>query len=339
MSNVSKSFRVAGAGTGFLGALSRLVSPKYSTVRAVERVDLIVGRGEIVGYIGPNGAGKSTTIKMIAGIMAPTSGEVAVLGKNPFLNRVETQLKLGIMLGQRSRLFWDLPAIESFKYFSLVYRVEKASVKTRIAETIEAFNLSGFVNVPVRQLSLGQKMRCDIALNLLHRPAVLLLDEPTVGLDIEAKRAAREAIRAAAKEFGAGVLLTSHDLSDVERLSDRVVILNQGRVLFDDTLAKLRESHKVGAQMQIVLFEASDPLTEHLKIVNGIASVTSSGASIDITFDPAAVGAAQIMSEIVKFGTVLDFKVSEPPVEELVERFYNSDPFESSTGDQSGIKL
>lgn len=339
LNNVSKLFKVTEADTGILGSLRSFISPRHSTVRAVESIDLVVGRGEILGYIGPNGAGKSTTIKMIAGIMAPTSGEILVSGKNPFSNRVETQLNLGIMLGQRSRLFWDLPAIDSFKYYALVYRVDRTQVRKRISETIEAFGLGEFIGTPVRQLSLGQKMRCDIALNLLHRPAILLLDEPTIGLDIEGKKAAREAIRAAAKEFGASILLTSHDLSDVERLSDRIVILNQGKILFDGTLVELRELHGVGAHMQVTLDSVSDKLMAHLGNVDGIISITAGDVYLEIIFDPARVVSARVLSEIVKYETITDFKVSEPPIEELVENFYKGKPPKLHAGKQLSGKV
>src|ERR1700682_4269273 len=251
-----KVFRAVKRHPGALGALRTLLSREYVDRVAVEGVSMSLEAGELVGYIGPNGAGKSTTIKMLTGILVPTSGEVVVAGLGPYRERERHARNIGVVFGQRSQLYWDLPLIESFELLRAIYNVPRARYKANMAHFTELLEMGEFLNTPVRQLSLGQRMRGDFAAAMLHDPEILYLDEPTIGLDVVAKHRVRDFLREMNRQEGATVLLTTHDMSDVEQLCSRVLIIDHGTLLYDGTLDAIRD--RLGTERTLVVDLVAD---------------------------------------------------------------------------------
>src|SRR5262249_12020418 len=241
--NVSKEFRTPKRQPGLLGGLRTLLTREYTLKRAVDGVSFSVDEGELLGYIGPNGAGKSTTIKMLTGILTPTSGTVEVAGLVPWRQREQNALNIGVVFGQRSQLWWDLPLIESFKLIAKMYRVERARYEANLARFRELLDLDDFISTPVRQLSLGQRMRGDLAAALIYDPPIVYLDEPTVGLDVLAKERIRSFIEVLNRDRRTTVILTTHDLGDVERLCRRIILIDRGKVLYDGPIARLKTAY------------------------------------------------------------------------------------------------
>jgi ABC-2 type transport system ATP-binding protein len=239
--NLSKKFFIKKTAPGFLGALSGLFSNKKTIVNAVRDVSFSVEKGEVVGLIGPNGAGKSTTVKMITGILFPTSGKISLFGNDPIKNRLECSLKYGVVFGQRSQLWWHLPLSESFHILEAIYRLDKHHAKQTREKLIELFELNDILHTPVRQLSLGQRTKANIAASLLHEPEILFLDEPTIGVEVVGKTRLRDFINRVNKELQVTIIITSHDMVDIERLCKRVIIIDHGKIMYDGQLATLRE--------------------------------------------------------------------------------------------------
>ena len=240
---ISKTYKVARRNPGLKAALKSIVKRDYTYIEALKNVSFSIERGEIIGYIGPNGAGKSTTIKILSGILVPTSGSCTILGKTPWNDRIEHVKNIGVVFGQRSQLMWDIPVIDSFELLRDIYRVSQTQYKKNLDELVEIFNLEEFINTPVRQLSLGQRMRSEIAASLLHSPQILFLDEPTIGLDAVSKVAVRNFIKRINKENEVTVVLTTHDMGDVEALTDRVMLIGKGQILYDGSFEKMKSKY------------------------------------------------------------------------------------------------
>ena len=238
--NLSKDFNVKVKETGLQGSIKALIKPVYKKIEAVKSINFEVQEGEMVAFIGPNGAGKSTTIKMLTGIIYPTKGNISVLGIDPTKNRKNLAYKIGSVFGQKEQLWMHLTPMDNFKFFGAIYDIKDEEVEKRVKVLNEVFELEEFINNPVRNLSLGQRIRCEIAASLIHRPKVLFLDEPTIGLDPVAKASFRELVKKLNKEFNTTVLLTSHDISDIEKLCKRIIIINDGQIVFDDSICKLK---------------------------------------------------------------------------------------------------
>ena len=239
--NLRKAFQVQQNRTGLKGSFQDLFKRTYKEVVAVNDIDFTIPKGEICGYIGENGAGKSTTIKMLTGILVPTSGEILVNGMVPYKDREKFVRNIGVVFGQRSQLWWDLGVIESFNLLRKVYRVPADEFKKRLDELVQRLDLADILNRPVRKLSLGQRMRCELAASLLHNPSIVFLDEPTIGLDIVVKSEIRDFLKELNQKYETTILLTTHDLQDIEALCSRVIMLDDGQIIYDGGLQQLKE--------------------------------------------------------------------------------------------------
>ena len=315
--NLVKTYRVAHRRSGLAGALGGLFRRDYRTVHALEGVSFSMDRGELVGYIGPNGAGKSTTVKVLSGILVPDSGRVEVEGRVPWTDRVAHVARIGVVFGQRTQLWWDLPVSESFDLLRAIYKVDPADFAPRRNELIDLLELGPLLDVPVRQLSLGQRMRCDLAAALLHAPPLLFLDEPTIGLDAVSKLAVRDFIRRLNRERETTVILTTHDMDDIEALCSRVLVIGRGRLLQDGALDELRQRFAGERRLLIDLLDpdgsVDDPDVEVIK---------REGHRIHLRFDPRRVTAPALISRLTARYPVRDLFVENPPIEEIVAQFY-----------------
>ncbi len=286
-------------------------------VRAVDGVSFTIEAGEMVGYLGPNGAGKSTTIKMITGILTPTAGTVEVLGLTPTAERRSLTRRIGVVFGQRSQLWWDLPLLDSFELLHHVYRTERTRHEHNLSAFVERLDLGGFLDVPVRQLSLGQRMRGELTAALLHDPALVVLDEPTIGLDVVSKHAVRQFLQETNRERGTTVLLTTHDLDDVEHLCRRMLIIDQGRVLLDGEVERFKAEHGTERTVVVDFEEAAGPL----ELATGRV-VQTDGPRQWVRFDRRRTSAAEVIAEITAARPVRDLTIEEPDIEELIRRIY-----------------
>ncbi|HEV8247653.1 MAG TPA: ATP-binding cassette domain-containing protein, partial [Polyangiaceae bacterium] len=305
---------------GLFGAVSGLFARRRRLVTALDHVGFSIEQGELVAYIGPNGAGKSTTIKILAGILLPTSGEVEVGGWVPFRNRIEHVARIGVVFGQRTQLWWDLPVADSFDLVAAIYRVPAALYRKRLGELVARFELGNLLPVPVRQLSLGQRMRCELSAALLHGPELLFLDEPTIGLDAPSKLAMRKHISELNRETGVTVLLTTHDLDDVEALCRRVLVINHGKVLADTTLDGLRAA--VSSERLLIVDlerEEDDPSAPDVRLIE------RQGARVTLAFDPTKLSASAAISRVTERASIRDLLIVPPPIEQIVARYYEQE--------------
>jgi ABC-2 type transport system ATP-binding protein len=286
-------------------------------VDAVAGVSVSIEAGEMVGYLGPNGAGKSTTIKMLTGILTPSSGHVEVAGLVPMRARVALARRIGVVFGQRSQLWWDLPLVESFDLLHHVYRTDDDRHRHNVGELVELLDLGEQLDVPVRQLSLGQRMKGELVAALLHDPRVLFLDEPTIGLDVVSKHAVREGLRRLVDERAVTVLLTTHDLADVEQLCRRVVIIDHGRVIYDGDLDTLRAVHGRERTLVVDLVETGAALS-----VDGAETVRVDGARQWLRFDGGVTSAADLLTAVSRQADVRDLSIEETDIDEIVRRIY-----------------
>lgn len=238
--NLNKKFKIKEKEKGLKGSIKSIFKPKYKIIDAVNDINFSVEKGEILAFIGPNGAGKSTTIKMLTGILYPTSGQIKVIGIEPYKKRKELAYKIGTVFGQKEQLWVHLTPYDNFKFFGAIYDIPDDEIEERITELKNVFELEEFINTPVRNLSLGQRIRCEIVAALIHKPEVLFLDEPTIGLDPVVKENIRKLIKQMNKEYNMTIFLTSHDVGDIEKLCKRVIIINHGKIIMDDTMKNLK---------------------------------------------------------------------------------------------------
>jgi ABC-2 type transport system ATP-binding protein len=315
-----KEFRLLTHRRGLLGAAMNLFSTEATVIRAVDRISFGVEAGEFVGYVGPNGAGKSTTIKMLSGILVPTSGRLVVGGLTPHKARKENARQIGVVFGQRTQLWWDLPPIEAFDLLGRMYSVEKSRLKERIEYFTELLELEDLLETPVRKLSLGQKMRCELAAAQLHDPDLLFLDEPTIGLDVVAKERVRGILRRINQERGTTILLTSHDLDDIERLCSRVMVIDHGRIIHDGTVASLKGHFGHVRELVVDLEEATDELS----LPDGCLVSGTEGKRVHIEFDAEAIRAPRLIAHILESHPIRDLSLHERRIEDVVRRIYSS---------------
>ncbi len=315
--NLSKTFKVYHHRKGFFGSFVNLFSRKHDLVRAVDDVSFSVARGEVVGYLGPNGAGKSTTIKMLTGILVPTSGSVSVNGWTPHRQRKENARRIGVVFGQRSHLWFDLPVRESFELLRRIYRIPETQYHYNVEMFDALLSLGDFFQTPVRQLSLGQRMRADIAAALLHDPEVLFLDEPTIGLDVVAKARIREFIQQINAERQVTVVLTTHDLDDVEKLCKRVILIDKARLCFDGELATLRRLLSTERILSVDYAEVYPDIS-----IPNADVISQEGTRVQYRFVPEAISTAELIGAILQRFRIVDISVQEPDIEELIKVVY-----------------
>ncbi len=324
--NLCQEFRRPRRFEGRFAGLRTLVTRQHTVVPAVADVSFDIQPGELVGYLGPNGAGKSTTIKMLTGIMVPTSGTVEVEGATPWKDRERNALKIGVVFGQRSQLWWDLPTVESFKLVKELYDVPAARFEANLAMFVELLDMGEFLATPVRQLSLGQRMRADLAAAMLYEPAVLYLDEPTIGLDVLAREAIRGFLAELNTQRGTTIILTTHDLDDLERLATRLMLIDHGQLVYDGDLTTLKTRY---APYRDVVVQPTDPATaEHLRIPGTHPARVEDG-KVWLRFNPDQLPVATVIGQVLADYQVSDLSIVDPDLEGVLRQIY-------AAGDASG---
>lgn len=323
VANLTKDYALHKKREGVWGGVVDLVRPRRTTLRAVNDVSFTIDAGEMVGYIGANGAGKSTTIKMLTGILTPTGGEIRVGGLVPYRQRVAYTRHIGVVFGQRTQLWWDLAVVESLRLLQRIYEVDEATYQRRVAFFDDLLDIGRLLHQPVRKLSLGERMRCDLAAALLHEPRVLFLDEPTIGLDVVAKESVRGFLRSARDQLGVTVILTTHDLGDIQQLCRRIIIIDHGTVVFDGDLdvLRLRLGHQM--RLRVDLHEPAD--AAELAALTASLPVTwlpGLGREHTAEFSRLAVSSAEIIRRVVASRGVQDLAIQEPDIEDVVRRIY-----------------
>src|SRR5688500_11832207 len=316
--NLQKTFQSKRKAAGLGGSIRSLFKPEYGSVTAVNNLSFEMEDGELLGFIGPNGAGKSTTIKMLTGILHPSGGEASVLGFTPWKDRQKLAFQIGTVFGQRPQLWYHLPAIDTFTLFGKIYELDDRETKKRIAFLSEAFEMQDLLEVPVRKLSLGQRMRCEVAASLLHRPKLILLDEPSIGLDVVAKQNIRDAIRRMNQEEGVGVLLTSHDAGDLEALCRRVIIVNHGQIVYEDKVSSLKRKYLTTKMVEV---RYAKEIAKDFSI-RGVEILKVGHYGVKLKFDSARTSVDSVLANISAAGDVVDITISDPPLEEVIAKIY-----------------
>jgi ABC-2 type transport system ATP-binding protein len=322
VNHLQKTFQSKRKAAGMRGSVRALFKPEYSLVEAVRGLSFQMEAGEMLGFIGPNGAGKSTTIKILTGILHPTSGEAKVLGFVPWKERQKLAYHIGTVFGQRPQLWYHLPAIDTFMLFGKIYELDDNETKKRIAFLSEAFEIQDLLETPVRKLSLGQRMRCEVAASLLHRPKLLLLDEPSIGLDVVAKQHIRDAIRTMSQEEKVGVLLTSHDAGDLEALCRRVIIINHGQIVYEDKVSNLKRKFLTRKMVEVRYAEEVSPNFS----IDGVEVLKVGSYGVKLRFDTTKTPVDAVMAHLSQAGELVDITVSDPPLEEVIAKIYQDIP-------------
>lgn len=321
VNNLTKEFRRPIRSEGLKGAIKDMFYRKYEKIKAVEGLSFEIDKGEVVGYLGPNGAGKSTSIKMLVGILTPTSGTVKVNGLEPYLNRTENAKRIGVVFGQRSQLWWDIPVSETLTLMKHMYRIPDKIFKRNMELVTDILGVNEFMHVAVRQLSLGQRMRADLCAALMHNPEILFLDEPTIGLDVLVKNKIREFLIEINRTFQTTILLTTHDIKDIEKLCSRVIIINHGKKLYDGDLSTLRSEHSTGEALSVRV-EGDFTIGEEL-IRLGVKRVdVCSNQQILIQYEKHQISSAEILSYMIDKVKILDFDIKSDDTEDVIRSIY-----------------
>lgn len=314
---LSKAYQVAKRSSGVKQAVKALFRREYKIVEALNDISFTIEPGEIVGYIGPNGAGKSTTIKVMSGILVPDSGTCTVMGYTPWKDRVAYVKNIGVVFGQRSQLWWDVPVIDSFDLLRDIYKVPEQEYRSTLALLTETLELQEIIQMPVRQLSLGQRMRCEIAASLLHSPSVLFLDEPTIGLDAVSKIAVRRFIRTINEEKGVTVILTTHDMNDIEALANRIILIGKGKLLYDGSLSAIRNQFGTHKTMTVVYNHHPEPL-----LLDGAVVESWSPERAVLRVDTAEIVISEILIRLSEQVDLLDVTIDTLPIEDMIVELY-----------------
>ena len=314
---LTRDFTVYKKRRGFWGSLLDLATSERTVVHAVDHVSFSIDRGELVGYIGPNGAGKSTTLKMLIGILVPTAGEVTVDGFTPHKSRVQYAKRIGVVFGQRSQLYWDLPVTESLELMKYIYDIPETTYRRNFDFLTEMLGMGEFIRTPVRQLSLGQRMRCEFAASFLHDPEIVYLDEPTIALDIVAKEKVRDFIRNINREKKVTILLTTHDLADIEKLCNRIMIIDHGKIIYDGCLEEIRRRFGTSRVLVVDLEEDSPSLS-----IEGARLIKEEGRRKWLEFDREQISAPELLKRVTETHPVADIRIEEPEIGAIVQRIY-----------------
>ncbi len=329
--NLSKNFRTFKRREGVWGAIQNLVVRDYQTVQAVDRVTFEIAPGEMVGYIGPNGAGKSTTIKMLTGILVPTAGEITSNHFVPWRQRRQYVKTIGVVFGQRTQLWWDIAVIESFKLLRRIYDVPQRDFDERMELFHTVLGIKDYLHTPVRKLSLGERMRCDLAAALLHQPPILFLDEPTIGLDVVAKDHIRKFLKEINQRYKTTVLLTTHDLDDIEELCRRIMIIDRGRLLYDGPLGLLKQKLLRIKQVKFVLKDSEQIPRAKMLARDGLQLETVDELTYKIRFDRTAVSTSDLIRQVLASVEIRDLLIEDEPIEEIVKRIYAGEALKEVT--------
>lgn len=324
--NVSKTFTIHKKGSGFMGAVKGLFKREKEHIKAVQDISFNIKKGEIIGYIGANGAGKSTTIKMMTGVLTPSGGEIKVNGLIPHEHRIENARHIGVVFGQRTQLWWDLPLEETFTILKEIYNIPDERYNERLKFLVELLEIEPFIKQPVRTLSLGQRMRADLAASMLHSPEILYLDEPTIGLDVMVKERIRQAIKALNREFNVTVVLTTHDMSDIQELASRIMIIEKGEIIYDGSKEAINQQFGNNRQLGLKLNAPSEKdikcIETYVKNIDDAAYCRVEDDELKITFDQDVIAVADILSFVMKQVNVLDFSLQDQNIEEIVKKLY-----------------
>ena len=314
--NLNKTFKVAKKESGLKGAIKSFIKREYKLIQAVKDVSFSIEKGEIIGYIGPNGAGKSTTIKILSGILTPDSGTVKIGKMIPWKDRKRYVKNIGVVFGQRSQLWWDIPAIDTFDLLKDIYEINDSDYERVKNDLIEKLNLKDIVNIPVRQLSLGQRMRCEIAASLLHEPEILFLDEPTIGLDAISKQLVRDFIKKLNKEKKTTIILTTHDMSDIEALAKRIILIGKGQVLYDGSLTKLK--NKYANLVNIEIFTKDNLVLKN----KGVVSKHKTKEGYLVTINAKELKISEFLNIISKKIEIDDIEIESENIDEVIVKLY-----------------
>lgn len=323
VNEVSKAFRVSRRSAGIPGMLANLVVPKYEKKQAVDNVSFSIEQGEMVGFIGPNGAGKSTTIKMLSGILYPDTGSVRVNGYIPYRQRKEYVGRIGVVFGQKSQLQWDLPVIDSFELLKAIYRVPDEVYRKNLKRFVEMLDMSGFINQPVRQLSLGQRMRADIVAALLHSPQIVFFDEPTIGVDVVGKETIRNFICELNARDKVTMIFTTHDMQDIEKTCKRLIIIDKGTKVYDGLISGIREVY--GTTRQVDVEFSGDCIVKPIEHVEIKELDTPGGRKKRFLFESREVSIDSLMNLLLADYAIRDLTVSEPEIEGLIRKIYSGE--------------
>ena len=319
VNGISKNYEVVKKNPGLRGAIKGLFSREVTEKKAVKDISFNIADGELVGFIGTNGAGKSTTIKMLCGILTPTDGQIELNGFVPHENRQKIAKDLGVVFGQRSQLFWDIAVRESYDLLKHIYEVPEEDYQKNLALFTEVLDLEPLLDIPVRQLSLGQKMRCELGAAFLHNPSIVFLDEPTIGLDVMVKDKIRNFVKEMNRLHGTTVLLTTHDMQDIEEICDRVIIIDEGEILFDDSLVKVKDIFGAFKFIKLELEEGTSfDLPASLESL--LVSKESEGNLITLTLHKGELSIATIIASLANINSILDVSVSDPTIEDIVKQ-------------------
>jgi len=318
VSHLSKHFRIYKKEAGFVGSIRSFFNRKYELSKAVDDISFSIEQGELIGFIGPNGAGKTTTLKCLSGLIYPTSGKISVLGHTPFDRNHDYLRSISLVMGQKSQLWWDLPPIESYLLYKEMYDISSNQFKKTLDELVELLDLKNILEVQVRKLSLGQRMKCELVAQLLHSPKILFLDEPTIGLDIVMQQKIRSFIREYNTKYNATILLTSHYMDDVKELCKRVIIINHGKLLYDGALNDIVSKHSQQKRISVI-FEKEVPKNE-LEKLGTVLSHTGLNAEIEIPKEKAP----HVTSHLLSHYPVIDLTIEEPQIEEIISTIFSS---------------
>jgi ABC-2 type transport system ATP-binding protein len=317
LEGISKSYKVAQRTSGVREAAKSLFYRKHTIVEALKDISFSINPGEIVGYIGPNGAGKSTTIKIMSGILVPDTGSCSIMGYTPWKDRVQYVKNIGVVFGQRSQLWWDVPVLDSFELLKDIYKIPQQEYNTTIDLLIETLELQTIVQSPVRQLSLGQRMRCEIAASLIHNPKILFLDEPTIGLDAVSKIAVRQFVKTINKEKGVTVILTTHDMNDIEALAERVILIGKGSLLYDGNLNELRK--QFGTHKTITADYEKNSKQIHIP---GTSILSWSPERVILSVDTEEIKTSDVITQLSNQVELQDVTIEAQPIEDIIVQLY-----------------